>query len=297
MTAASELIRPTTRRQLLESAKSLKKAVIEACWQDGGFVPVALDKPPSTERAAMFTSYSAGVDWTDEQHVARALGVFEALLREKRADDERYPHAADNWRDDVQRALGQDGYQLTEGLQIVRIGGWRPEHATSDAETYQLAVRLLVGARNQMERLPALVAGLPEERLRDILLVSLNAFFEGQSTGETVNGKGKTDILLRIGDRNVMVGECKIWGGSAAFGKAIDQLLGNLGSYDTQTVIPLFIRATDPGGMTQRAVEAVKEHPAYSSTGSADAVNRQYAFVLDHGGREVTLTVVPFALA
>jgi hypothetical protein len=219
------------------------------------------------------------------------------LLREKRADDERYPHAADNWRDDVQRALGQDGYQLTEGLQIVRIGGWRPEHATSDAESYQRAVRLLVGARNQMERLPALVAGLPEERLRGILLVSLNAFFEGQSTGETVNGKGKTDILLRIGDRNVMVGECKIWGGSAAFGKAIDQLLGNLGSYDTQTVIPLFIRATDPGGMTQRAVEAVKEHPAYSSTGSADAVNRQYTFVLDHGGREVTLTVVPFALA
>jgi hypothetical protein len=80
MTAAPELIRPTTRRQLLETAKRLKKAVIEACWQDGGFVPVALDKPPSTERAAMFTSYSAGVDWTDEQHVARALGVFEALL-------------------------------------------------------------------------------------------------------------------------------------------------------------------------------------------------------------------------
>ena len=60
---------------------------------------------------------------------------------------------------------------------------------------------------------------MPEERLRDILLVSLNAFFEGESTGETLNGKGKTDILMRIGDRNVMVGECKIWGGSAVFGK------------------------------------------------------------------------------
>ncbi|MFD4413555.1 hypothetical protein [Streptomyces sp. NPDC058476] len=297
MTSASDLIRPTTRRQFLETAKSLKKATIEACWQDGGFLPVALENPPSTERAAMFASYSAGVDWTDEQHVERALGVFEALLREKKADDDRYPHAAGNWCDGVQQALGQDGYQLTERLQIVRFGGWRPEHATSDAESYQLAVRLLVGARNQMERLPALVASLPEERLRDILLVSLNAFFEGESTGETLNGKGKTDLLLRIGDRNVMVGECKIWGGSVAFGQAIDQLLGNLGAYDTQTVIPLFIREKDPEGMTQRAADAVKDHPAYSSTGSMDAVNRKYEFVLDHGGRGVTLTVVPFALA
>jgi hypothetical protein len=62
MTSASELIQPTTRRQLLEVAKGLKKAPIEACWQDGGFVPVALDNPPRTERAAMFASYSAGVD-------------------------------------------------------------------------------------------------------------------------------------------------------------------------------------------------------------------------------------------
>ncbi|MGW7386570.1 hypothetical protein [Streptomyces sp. NPDC054794] len=85
--------------------------------------------------------------------------------------------------------------------------------------------------------------------------------------------------------------------GTTAFGQAIDQLLGNLGAYDTQTVIPLFIPATDPGGMTQRAVEAVKEHPAYASTGSMDAANRQCAFVLNHGGREVTLTLVPFALA
>ncbi|MFD5134152.1 hypothetical protein [Streptomyces olindensis] len=297
MTSAVDLIRPTTRRQFLELARGLKKATIEACWQDGGFLPVALDNPPSTERAALFASYSAGVDWTDAQHVERALGVFEALLREKKADDERYPHAAGNWRVGVQRALGQDGYELTERLQIVRIGGWRPEHATSDVESYKLAVRLLVGARNQMERLPALVASLPEERLRDILLVSLNAFFEGESTGETLNGKGKTDILLRIGDRNVMVGECKIWGGTAAFCKAIDQLLGNLGAYDTQTVIPLFIRATDPGGITDRAVGAVKEHQAYASTGSMDSVNRQYEFVLRRGGGEVTLTLVPFALA
>ncbi|MFF3403671.1 hypothetical protein ACFYW6_34915 [Streptomyces sp. NPDC002659] len=104
-------------------------------------------------------------------------------------------------------------------------------------------------------------------------------------------------VLRRGGDRNVMVGECKIWGGSVAFGKAIDQLLGNLGAYDTQTVIPLFIREKDPEGMTQRAVDAVKEHPAYSSTGSTHTVNRKYAFVLDHGGRKVTLTLVPFALA
>ncbi|WP_329303927.1 hypothetical protein OG410_41630 [Streptomyces sp. NBC_00659] len=86
-----------------------------------------------------------------------------------------------------------------------------------------------------------------------------------------------------------MVGECKIWGGSAAFAQAIDQLLDYLGAYDSQTVIPLFIRAADPSSATDKAVETVKRHPAYTSAGSGDAVNRQYEFVLVHSGREVTL--------
>ena len=36
---------------------------------------------------------------------------------------------------------------------------------------------------------------------------------------------GQTDILLREGERNVFIVECKFWKGPKAFGETIDQLL------------------------------------------------------------------------
>jgi hypothetical protein len=35
--------------------------------------------------------------------------------------------------------------------------------------------------------------------------------FEGKAAGEVFNCTGKTDILVREGDRNVFIGECKIF--------------------------------------------------------------------------------------
>jgi len=47
-------------------------------------------------------------------------------------------------------------------------------------------------------------------RSETVLLVNLNAVFEGQVGGEVFNHRGKTDILIRVQDNNVFVGECKI---------------------------------------------------------------------------------------
>lgn len=68
-----------------------------------------------------------------------------------------------------------------------------------------------------MERSPGNYASWNEEQLRDALLVLLNAHYEGQATGETFNASGKTDIIVRVEDCNVFVGECKWWAGPAAF--------------------------------------------------------------------------------
>jgi hypothetical protein len=59
-----------------------------------------------------------------------------------------------------------------------------------------------------MERTPSVFAKMNEEPLRTILLVALNGIYEGQASGETFNGHGKTDILIRRGDRNVFIAEC-----------------------------------------------------------------------------------------
>jgi hypothetical protein len=64
-----------------------------------------------------------------------------------------------------------------------------------------------------MERSPSAFHHMDEEALRTHFLVQLNGHYEGQATGETFNYEGKTDILVRSGDRNIFIAECKFWGG------------------------------------------------------------------------------------
>lgn len=41
---------------------------------------------------------------------------------------------------------------------------------------------------------------------------------------ETFNSSGKTDILIRVENRNIFIAECKFWRGPKSFGEAIEQL-------------------------------------------------------------------------
>jgi hypothetical protein len=55
--------------------------------------------------------------------------------------------------------------------------------------------------------------------------------------GETVNGKGKTVILIRHQGRNAFIGECKFWPGPKKFSGAIDQPPGYTVWHDTKAAI------------------------------------------------------------
>jgi hypothetical protein len=46
------------------------------------------------------------------------------------------------------------------------------------------------------------------------------------ATGETFNSKGKSDILIRNGNANLFIAECKVWNGKNKFVESIDQLFG-----------------------------------------------------------------------
>lgn len=105
---------------------------------------------------------------------------------------------------------------------------------TSD-EDYQLdrdkvvdIIRLLNNQCLQFEKTPKTYEKFDEPNLRDLLLSNLNSIFEGQATGETFNNKGKTDIYLNIDKGNILVTECKFYGGEKLYHKAIEQLLGYL---------------------------------------------------------------------
>jgi hypothetical protein len=49
------------------------------------------------------------------------------------------------------------------------------------------------------------------QQMAHVMERSPSAFrtFEGQAAGKTFNANGKTDIVLRAGERNVLIAECQ----------------------------------------------------------------------------------------
>lgn len=113
-----------------------------------------------------------------------------------------------------------------------------------------------------MERSPSAFVRATEETLRDHILVQLNGHFEGKAVGEAFNASGKTDILVRDGDRNLLVCECKFWKGTKSLNDAVDQLMSYLTWRDAKALLvlrehPLFRR--DLKKSTESVFECVLE--------------------------------------
>ncbi|MGH2651770.1 MAG: hypothetical protein ACRDHK_11235, partial [Actinomycetota bacterium] len=97
-----------------------------------------------------------------------------------------------------------------------------------DQGDYEDVITVITGMLRACERTPSVVGEKDEESLRDLVLIVLNGTYQGMATGETFVASGKTDILVRVEDRHVFVGECKWWEGEKAFLAAVDQLLSYL---------------------------------------------------------------------
>ena len=137
---------------------------------------------------------------------------------------------------------------------------FRPEAFLEDA-IYEDVLARIVAFGNLVERLPRSVGVMDEEGLRDHLLLVLNGNYEGQVAGEVFNREGKTDILLRSGDRNVFIAECKVWNGPAKFGPAVNQLLNYLVWRDGKAALVLFIKTGNPTEVVRKADQVVTDHP------------------------------------
>jgi hypothetical protein len=109
-------------------------------------------------------------------------------------------------------------------------------------EFYDHVVTVLGAAAVGFERSPRRFATAEEEALRDFVLVTLNSHYEGAATGETFNGTGKTDILVRYGMDNAFIGECKFWGGERRLAETFAQLLGYTTWQDNRLALIFFVR-------------------------------------------------------
>lgn len=172
---------------------------------------------------------------------------------------------------------------------------FKPEPALAE-DDYQHILKVVEGMTKTMERNPTTFAKLDEEALRDMYLVPLNGHFEGAATGETFNASGKTDIIIRVEDRNIFVAECKIWRGPKYLNEAIDQLLSYLTWRDTKTAIVVFNRNRDFSAVLRAIQETMTAHP-HKKRGPVTEGETRFRYVFgnptDHN-REIIVTVLAF---
>ena len=163
-------------------------------------------------------------------------------------------------------------------------------------EQYEQALKIMQDMTLVMERSPDAFKSMDEEALRQHFLVQLNGQFEGKATGETFNMSGKTDILLREGDRNVFIAECKFWKGPKAFREAIDQLLGYATWRDVKTAILVFNRGTDTMTVLSGIDATVKAHGNFNRavTWPHESGFRYVLRSRDDASRELILTALVF---
>lgn len=172
---------------------------------------------------------------------------------------------------------------------------YKPEPVLNN-EDYEHILGVLGNMVHVMERSPSAFHHMDEEALRTHFLVQLNGHYEGQATGETFNYEGKTDILVRSGDKNIFIAECKFWGGPKKLTETIDQLLGYSSWRDTKTAVIIFNRNRDLSRVLAAVTETAKQHPNYKREIAGNAETRfRYCFShRDDANRELLLTILVF---
>jgi len=138
-----------------------------------------------------------------------------------------------------------------------------PEEYVLDRAKVIDIISVLDSQGRQFEKTPRSYQALGEEQLRDILLSSLNTLFEGKATGETFSKNGKTDIYLNIDQGNILIFECKIWGGQALYNDTIDQLRGYLTWRQNFGVMITFGRQKNFTNILSVASDAIQKSPSF----------------------------------
>ena len=121
-------------------------------------------------------------------------------------------------RDDAPKTYAAPGIERRiPPAPLAKTEAPRAPEPTMLSSLYEHTLGLIRPWERAIERTPGPYLNAEEEALRDALLLMLNTHYEGGATGETFNAAGKTDILIRVEDRNVFIGECKWWSGAAGF--------------------------------------------------------------------------------
>jgi hypothetical protein len=162
---------------------------------------------------------------------------------------------------------------------------------------YDDILKVITSMVNVVERSPAVFRNMEEEDLRTILLVGLNGIYEGKATGETFNGVGDNDILIREGDRTVFIAECLMWKGTEYLRSKLDDQLFKYATWrDSKLAVLIFNRKKDFTAIIEKTKEACDRHPQkVTALPYQHESGFRYTFRrLDDAEKHFTLTVIAF---
>ncbi|MER5635151.1 abortive infection family protein [Streptomyces nitrosporeus] len=118
VTTRRELVSPATRNAFRSLATDLTLRIVAELWEDHGFAPIPpeqLKYQDSGQRRTEFMLYAEGVDWSDPDHVRRALLVFEDFIRVYRDPGQQ---DTPTWLENIRVRLERDGFSLDQSGKI-----------------------------------------------------------------------------------------------------------------------------------------------------------------------------------
>ena len=121
MASDRELVARSARNAVRALMSGLAQAAIAEYWENERFAPDSdFAGSDGGVRKQTFDAYASTVDWTDEDHVNRALRVFESLLRRVDKESRRYGGEglpADTVAD-LREAFARSGCSLDDELRL-----------------------------------------------------------------------------------------------------------------------------------------------------------------------------------
>jgi len=126
-------------------------------------------------------------------------------------------------------------------------------------------LRVLFDGGRNFEKSPKTFVKLHEPDLRNILLTHLNIEFKDEATGETIQGKGKTDIHIKNPDdhREIVIIECKKWGGEKQFIEGFHQKMGYLTGREKKSIMLIFSDRIHFSEVSHNAKKAIEKEKSY----------------------------------
>lgn len=165
-----------------------------------------------------------------------------------------------------------------------------PEEYILDEKKVLDILEVLDNQAKSFEKTPGSLVSLDEENLRDLLLANLNSIFEGKATGETFSKKGKTDIYLNINKGNILIFECKLWGGKKILHETINQLRRYLTWRHNFGVIIVFVKNKNFSKIISEIPENIQESLSFrNSYKKYDETHYSAIHNLENDGKEVKI--------